>query len=359
MPQDRQFEQRKEGEPLPAVVITAIGYEHSFSNIQGLSTVFEQVRTSLSTNDAARNIVFLEDAASTALEADRKKQDVERFGGLTGFLVNEVFARPSGRVFNVGYVEAISESIRSEIAGGDFSGVPIYQVHNFVKNIGLDDIRAERYFDVEFEAQTAGVVKNDNASYARYEKLSDEAYQAWAHGQFDQSLIAYKKLKSEIHTSSASRNPGIAQQIRALARDLSSSPQGGNIVLLLGESHLPVIDMLQRQMGNVPSVRFDKKRGRVVASSPEGRVNAALTARQQVSDLEYAQANLLALVNSDLARIHVGTKNQTSFMVNYEEIYLKCSSIIGRLSMDEIRQLCENRVQLGQHFLRIIFPVMR
>ncbi|MBI2621626.1 MAG: hypothetical protein HYW63_03225 [Candidatus Levybacteria bacterium] len=359
MPQDRQFEERqRESEPSPLISITAVGFEHRFYNIQCLGSVFEQTHVALSANRSARNIVYLEDAGKTVVVADARKRDVEVFG-LAGFLVKEAFVAQFRTEPDRTYVAAMVRKIGTEISRGDFSSLPVTSVQNFVLNLGLDDIRTDRYFDVEFEAHTPGAIRNDNKSQERFQRLSAEAISKWESGQFDESLSAYKRAKAVIHASGAARNPEIVQQIRRLVKELANNPQGGNIVLLLGESHLPVIDMLQRQIGNMPSVTFDKKRGKVFADSPEGKLDKAMLSKEQAPDLTYVQSLLLVHAIGELAQMYMASQDMGTFMTNYEDVYKKCAEITERLSIDEIRQLCESRTQIGQYFLRKILPNLR
>src|SRR3990172_3386167 len=256
---DQRFERPiSEGEPTPKIVVTGIGFEHRPYNLQGIATVFQQLTEGLEAKNGGRRIVYLENPGKTARDVERIKADVDTYGGLTGYLVKEGLIGSFGIAPTPDRVKATINVIALAVKNGNYDSLP-NDAQAYLLYRGLDEIRQETDFEVDFEAQTPGIIKNDESTYARYQRLSLETQRYWSAGQFAQFLERYKRAKSTIHASGAMRNPGIAEQIRRRIKELQQDPEGGSLVLLLGESHLPVIDMLQRQIGRTAPVIFEKR----------------------------------------------------------------------------------------------------
>lgn len=341
-----------EQEPKPKVLVTFHGYIHSQFNLQAVDHIGGALQDHLS-KSGGKQIVFWELAGtSTRSSINNMKKVIKRRGIHEAFLVAQMT-----RTLNITPSEREIREKLDEISTTDLPNIiqkrllPLDSFQSYFLTQELERLRQQSDFSFEMEAHSYPTVQMTDKLRKASQEAELRSHEHWTAGNFNESLENQKiaeQLQSEI---SRLRDHAIVDELKKVIRKLLKGKEGGSLFLLLGASHLPLVDSLQKKLGpNVP-IKFESK-----IEIPHYSPALLVSLMTQDATLEEIPEELWARELFEEMLLHKAdyyprdAQSLAQYMKSYESMFSTISAFSNLLSLEEIRKLCEEKVDLVEYF---------
>ncbi len=334
----------EEASPKPKLVVEFHGFNHSPANVEGVRAIGGALRTHL-ISYPGRNVLYFEDASGTITSSKNQRETIKKFGFL-GWFASNTLSDEDGLITE----QTIWDRLKAIQAGSEedvFNSnlFSINRIQDYFLALTLDEIRAEHDFEVDFE-------KHDPKTHDRLRKEGDyldsdekDLSKIWGKGDF--KLVAENVLEvgHSLRVFSTARDDDTVQNLKSICKARLKQAGNSSIFILYGAAHYELVDSLSRKLGNnsnvstktnVPKNSEELQFLPLRAFLEDGQVSSLLVARYALTDVLITKL----AVEIDLA----------DFSYNYLTICKEVDKIVHRLTEQEIRKLCEEKVDLAQFF---------
>ena len=346
---DSQNERREishiETEPHPKVLISFYGLHHDELNLQVIDDIRHQISQHFR-ESPGRKVIFLESAAISRSDADRAYKGFRKEGLLRHYLRHSIWTDELG-------VEPSDNQIEKRIQLISDSDLPTildkqliprsFFILNYYLYQELDNLKRDLNFDIQFESHSKESLKKIQTVQTEFTELNNKSHLNWQNGNFDQAIEYHKEFYKKILQGGVLREEEVVDDLKSLARKLLKEKNGGSIFIIFGNAHSIVTDILKRKLGPTSPVTTNYIDHSPTASEIEIAKN--LRNKENISDVMYAR-NLFEGTTFWLIKKLQWPKNTTQFASNFETILKTVNEVANSLSLEEIREICEKRVNL-------------
>lgn len=340
-----------EQELKPKVLVTFHGVNHHFLNLEGIKHTKETLERHLLNSQGVATVV-LEGGDVTQTLAERYKKDIKTFGGI-GNLASALVLRGKNRR-EPSLTEAMAH--KNTVAKTDLDTVinsgliPFGALRIYYEWLALDHLSQDYNLEFDFETQPKKVQEKDAEITTTYETIQQQTLiEQWTNGDFSHVIENWKTYCQMDISLSQIREAGLAENLKSRIRKIAKLPEGGSVFLIFGATHSPMMETLERKIGPKEPVKFviDAQNNSSEIILPS--ILLSLRKSIDIPDERYAQEVFYRQL-FQTTYVHFERDSKISaFAYNFESIEKILNKLALQTSLEEIRRICEEKVDLLEY----------
>lgn len=337
----------KEQDPNPKVLITFSGREHSSINIQDVTNYRTSLLKHLQGSSNEQRVVLVEGSDVNPQFAQKLKKRDKQFRGYCNRLVAGILSRQFQVEPNIDAVQERRKQIESTDLDTAISTdlLPLDTVRTFYETRMLDEVKREEDFKLEYERHTENISNKVVTITNRFLQIQAQALDKWSKGDFKDIVSTWKQYYQLDFEGNRIREKDLSTYLEEKIKRLLKSPKRGSIFIPFGDNHYAMINDLARKFRNYPSVVFNVERHYSEVST---RIYDGIITSQDVGvdDVLFAQELLGRLLMENVAHRLLDLKKASLLANNFETIFSTMNQIAETFSLEEIKSICENKINL-------------
>ena len=338
-------EPRSEREPQPRVLVEFYGYNHTSINIQAVPEIIERLRY-LADLSPGRIVVYMESRNFTGTAAEKWQKMVQK-RGLQETIIYSLLVREGRQPDDEKIKRRIGQIAATDISLLAGNGLlPLSELQNYFLAHELDVLGEEYKIEYETESNSLDTIGRSEKQYDMADSCDDEAHRYWADSDFDRSLEASRRMLMPLLRASELREPDIIDDLKRKARTLSREAKGGVLFIIFGNAHFPIVDILQRKLGNNSPVNCQTNWASK-ENLPNKIVLESLRNGSPIDDETLARYLLIRIVTAEIEKRAGKSGDNLSLVAHsFETILTYIGRIVSKMTFAEIRNLCENKTDV-------------
>lgn len=336
-------------EPKPKVLVTFHGINHHTLNFEGLRHTKESLERHL-LQSRGTTTVFLEAAESSKSLADRFKKDINAFGGIGTYGSAVVLSIRNRREPTLAEALAHKNTItRTDLDTVINSGlIPIDALEDYYSRLALDELSQSHDLEFDHETHSKTVIDKGTQISRVSLDLRRQTSEQWNDGNFNHVTEIWKKYCQIDVLLSKTREAEMVEDLKFRIRKMAKHPEGGSLFLIFGWAHSPMMQALERKMGPKAPVKFvtdtDYSDETIFSN-----IFSSLRNGVDVPDESYAQEIFHKKLFESTFIYFIEYSKISAFAYNFETIERILNKLALQTSLEEIRRICEEKVDLLEY----------
>jgi hypothetical protein len=336
----------------PRVEVIFAGWRHEDWNLQGANRLSKVVDEACAKSDDSV-IVFIENSPRTREQSEQLTQEVMFYGPLQIY-ASQAIRNEGGSITMESVTQRIEQLLACEnpldaVEQGLITGVALSQ---FAFGKTLDTHVINKRISVMHEGQSEEEVRSAEQATQVITEAGQEMINEWNAGSFDKAVNVYSGAKRLITEKLIlPRNRIWANDINEKISQLIERDLKGTIVVTGGAAHYGVMCELSDQLeGSSIKLQLIEIPG---INSPDLQIGQLIADGFVDEDIpeEMKARALLGSMLKESWKHHFITGDdfdERGFYQHYDDAYTIMDNISNSMSVDEIRRLCEEKVDLFQ-----------
>lgn len=339
-----------EQEPKPKVVVAFHGINHHFLNLEGIKHTKEALRRHLLQSRSVTTVLLEGDLTQTL--AERYKKEIKTFGGIGNFASAGILRMINRREPTP--TEAIAH--KNTVARTDLDSVintgliPIDSLRLYYAFLALDELSQGYNLELDFETQPKKVQDKVAQITTTYETIQQQTLiEQWTNGDFSHAVENWKKYCQMDISVSQIREAELVEDLKSRIRKMAKLPGSGSVFLVFGATHSPMMEALERKIGPKAPVKFvidtHNNSSEIILPS------ILLSLRKGIDspDERYAQEVFYRQLFQATYTYFERDSKISAFAYNFEKIEMILNKLALQTSLEEIRRICEEKVDLLEY----------
>jgi hypothetical protein len=336
----------------PRVEVIFAGWRHEDWNLQGANRLSKVVDEACAKSDDSV-IVFIENSPRTREQSEQLTQEVMFYGPLQIY-ASQAIRNEGGSITMESVTQRIEQLLACEnpldaVEQGLITGVALSQ---FAFGKTLDTHVINKRISVMHEGQSEEEVRSAEQATQVITEAGQEMINEWNAGSFDKAVNVYSGAKRLITEKLIlPRNRIWANDINEKISQLIERDLKGTIVVTGGAAHYGVMCELSDQLeGSSIKLQLIEIPG---INSPDLQIGQLIADGFVDEDIpeEMKARALLGSMLKESWKHHFITGDdfdERGFYQHYDDAYTIMDNISNSMSVDAIRRLCEEKVDLFQ-----------
>lgn len=336
----------------PRVEVIFAGWRHEDWNLQGANRLSKVVDEACAKSDDSV-IVFIENSPRTREQSEQLTQEFMFYGPLQIY-ASQAIRNEGGSITMESVTQRIEQLLACEnpldaVEQGLITGVALSQ---FAFGKTLDTHVINKRISVMHEGQSEEEVRSAEQATQVITEAGQEMINEWNAGSFDKAVNVYSGAKRLITEKLIlPRNRIWANDINEKISQLIERDLKGTIVVTGGAAHYGVMCELSDQLeGSSIKLQLIEIPG---INSPDLQIGQLIADGFVDEDIpeEMKARALLGSMLKESWKHHFITGDdfdERGFYQHYDDAYTIMDNISNSMSVDEIRRLCEEKVDLFQ-----------